>query len=298
MKKATSTKKPSIEEVIKSFAVEGYILLTTTYKNNRTKLNYICNNGHEHNISWKEWNNLGNRCPYCSMKIKKTREEVERAFAAEGYVLLTKKYKNSTQYLYYICPKGHVHKITRINWLNGNRCPYCAEQIKPNIEQVRMAFAKEGYKLLSTKYINNKQKLEYICPVGHSHTISWNKWKTGRRCRECSYIKRGIAQTGSNSPVWKGGISYAPYCQIWADKEYKQSIRNRDKNICQNPYCFKTTNKLVIHHIDYDKKNCHPSNLITVCNSCNLRANTNRAWHADWYKTIISNRFGCTHKEN
>ena len=52
------------------------------------------------------------------------------------------------------------------------------------------------------------------------------------------------------------------------------------------------TGRLSIHHIDYDKKNCHPSNLITVCIGCNGRANTDRDWHKSWYQTIMSKKFG------
>lgn len=41
----------------------------------------------------------------------------------------------------------------------------------------------------------------------------------------------------------------------------------------------------------YVKKNCHPNNLITLCSSCNARANFDRAWHTSWYKAIINNKY-------
>jgi len=31
--------------------------------------------------------------------------------------------------------------------------------------------------------------------------------------------------SGAGSPHWKGGISCVPYCDAWADKEYKESIK-------------------------------------------------------------------------
>jgi 5-methylcytosine-specific restriction endonuclease McrA len=67
-----------------------------------------------------------------------------------------------------------------------------------------------------------------------------------------------------------------------------------DKYKCLNPYCSKKSSKLHIHHIDYNKKNCHPSNLITICNSCNSMANKDRNWHQTWYQAIIKNRYGGT----
>jgi 5-methylcytosine-specific restriction endonuclease McrA len=97
---------------------------------------------------------------------------------------------------------------------------------------------------------------------------------------------------GEGNPNWKGGKSFEEYCPVWKDEEYKQSIRERDGNVCLNPYCdSKNPNDLTIHHIDYDKQNCHPSNLITVCRSCNIRANKDRRWHKAWYSAIMSMRY-------
>lgn len=98
---------------------------------------------------------------------------------------------------------------------------------------------------------------------------------------------------GSNNPAWKGGISFEPYCEQWIDKQYKNSIKIRDNYKCLNPECnCNNNNDLVIHHIDYIKKNCHPLNLITVCRSSNAKANKDRKWHKAWYQAIINKRYG------
>ena len=95
------------------------------------------------------------------------------------------------------------------------------------------------------------------------------------------------------SSNWQGGISFEDYCEIWKDLEYKQSIRDRDKNQCRNcgltrQLSFKVYNRnLQVHHIDYNKKNCSPDNLITLCISCNIRANTNREHHTILYKSMV-----------
>ena len=65
----------------------------------------------------------------------------------------------------------------------------------------------------------------------------------------------------------------------------------RDGYKCLNPTCNKTSTRLSLHHIDYDKKNCAPKNLITVCNSCNGKANKDREWHQSWYQAIIYLRY-------
>lgn len=39
-----------------------------------------------------------------------------------------------------------------------------------------------------------------------------------------------------------------------------------------------------VHHIDYDKKNNNPENLITLCHSCHAKTNSNREY---WTKTLL-----------
>jgi hypothetical protein len=128
----------------------------------------------------------------------------------------------------------------------------------------------------------------YICPVGHKHKTIWNAWRNGNRCPTCSALNR----FGSGNPSWKGGKSFEPYCEVWKDKEFKLDIRERDGNKCLNPYCdSKNPDDLTIHHIDYNKQNCHPSNLITVCRSCNSAANKDEKWHKAWYHAILNKRY-------
>jgi hypothetical protein len=124
------------------------------------------------------------------MSKKLTYEFVKEQFEKEGYELLSKEYINAHTKLKYRCPKGHEHSILWNGWQQGYRCPYCAGQGKPTIEFIISEFAKENYKLLTKEYKNCEQKLEYICPNGHKHSISWDKWNQGRRCRYCSKYKK------------------------------------------------------------------------------------------------------------
>ena len=57
-------------------------------------------------------------------------------------------------------------------------------------EEVRRLFEEYGYKLVSTEYLNNKQKLDYVCPNGHNGRITYSDFKTGYRCSSCSGNKR------------------------------------------------------------------------------------------------------------
>jgi hypothetical protein len=243
---------------------------------------------HEHTTKWYNWK-LGHRCPTCATNNSKVSYEfISKSFKQYDYTLLSKDYINARQKLDYKCSKGHPNSITWYNWKSGYRCPTCAGNTKLTIEYVKKSFEKDGYSLISTKYSGAHSKLNYICPIGHKHNTNWDCWNRGHRCKTCAIIKH----TGSGHHQWKGGLSYEPYCEVWKDKEYKQDIRNRDGNRCLNPGCdSKNPNDLTIHHIDYNKKNCRPSNLITVCRSCNGIANKDRDWHTTWYQAIIKNRY-------
>ena len=260
---------------------DGYVLLSDSYVNSSTKLKYRCNEGHVHEISWNSWQQ-GRRCPACAGVAKPTIKFINRQFEKEYYELLSKEYVNSKSKLDYICSEGHEHNIRWNDWEQGHRCPTCSGNSKPTIEFVKSEFAKEGYELLEDVYIDAFSKMKYKCPEGHKNIVIWNSWQQGHRCPTCSNLLR----FGSGNVNWQGGLSFEPYCEVWKDKQFKADIRERDGNICQNPDCWGTSDKLSIHHIDYDKKNCHPDNLITVCASCNARANTNREWHTEYYKDI------------
>lgn len=107
--------------------------------------------------------------------------------------------------------------------------------------------------------------------------------------------KQTLRLLGSNNPNWKGGLSKLPYCPNWT-KSYKKEIKERDNHVCQNPYCYSKDSLLHVHHVDYTKTICGPDNLITVCRSCNSRANKDREWHTDWYRAILNKKYGYTYE--
>lgn len=219
---------------------------------------------------------------------------VKEQFEERGYILLSSNYINSREKLKYICSAGHECSITYRDFQTGRGCRICGLKrggIKRRLcfSIVGKSFEKEGFKVFKPLegYKGVEQKLEYVCSFGHKHFITFHNWNSGWRCPTCHHINN----SGEKHSNWKGGISFEPYCSAWKDKEYKNDIKERDGNKCLNPYCNQISNKLVLHHIDYNKKNCKPSNLITVCNSCNSRANYNRTWHKAWYRTILFRKY-------
>jgi len=278
------------------FIKEGYTLVDSVYINSTTKLNYICPNEHRHSITWNKWKS-GRRCFYCAGQVSPDIEYIRDLFLKEGYILLSKIYVNNRTKIECLCPNGHKIGVSWSNWLKGRRCGICFGNNKPSIHSITLSFVSKGYKLLSYNYKNSQTKLDYICPNGNTHSIKYGHWQQGHgcpcyKCQEQRHIKHSLTVSNHFHPNWKGGISFEPYCEIWKDKEYKSDIKTRDDNRCLNPYCYLKDKILSIHHVDYDKKNCHPNNLITLCRSCNSKANTDREWHKQWYQTVLSKRYG------
>ena len=179
-------KKLTIEFIKQEFGKRNYKLIDTVYKNSRTKLNYICPNGHKHSIKWDHFRD-GHGCPYCASRPPITIEFIKKEFEKEGYILLTKIYKNSRQKLEYICPNGHRHRIKWNNWTSGYRCPECAPNMKKTFGYVKKEIEKENYKLITKHYQNSRKKLHLICPKGHDYYVSWSNWKHyNSRCTECN----------------------------------------------------------------------------------------------------------------
>jgi len=195
------------------------------------------------------------------------------------------------------------------------RCPVHRKSRK--IIMLRVMKDKDVRKKISDSKKNLSDETRAKISAAQKGRIPWNKDKTGiyseqtllkmsnsskghpgvwqgkKRSEETiRKIKENHADMSmERNPNWRGGISFEPYCADWT-REYKEYVKGRDGYKCLNPDCWQTFKELSIHHIDYNKKNCGPSNLITLCNSCNSRANTDRDWHEFWYKAIIYRRYG------
>jgi len=181
-----------------------------------------------------------------------------------------------------------THKISSKDYYDkylkqdGEDICYCGKEIK------FYSLGSGYFKTCSNSCSHKGKKLK---PFSQEHKDNISKGKKGQKLSQEHKDKISLSISGDKNWNWKGGISCEPYCPEFTH-EYKEYIRERDNNKCQNPDCWKKPYKrlLDVHHIDYDKKNCSPDNLITLCNSCNARANKNREWHTKFYQNIINSK--------
>ena len=131
-----------------------------------------------------------------------------------------------------------------------------------------------------TRYWLGKKRpeiLEFLKEPFQKGHIPWNKGLKGYNA-------------GDKNSQWLGGKSFEPYSPDFND-ELKEKIRKRDNYTCQEcGYTEKQLGyKLNIHHIDYDKKNSFPINLISLCKNCHQKTNFDRQnWTKYFQNKIIS----------
>ena len=113
--------KKEVEEYIELY---NYKLLSSEYKNNRTKLVVQCDKGHIYNTTFDNFKR-GKRCPKCANNKKLKHEDVKKYIENFNYKLLSNEYKNNRTKLTIQCDEGHIYECSFDNFKKGNRCPYC-----------------------------------------------------------------------------------------------------------------------------------------------------------------------------
>ena len=154
--------------------------------------------------------------------------------------------------------------------------PWCKGKKLTKEHKINLGLAKKG------KPSPHKNRIIKICLECKKEfeTIPCKK-ETHKYCSsKCRCLAMGKLIGGKLHYNWQGGISFEPY-GLEFNKKLKEQIRKRDGYICQE--CKfpqrRLKRKLDIHHIDYNKKNNNPENLISLCSSCHIQTNFKRE---DW----------------
>ncbi len=165
--------------------------------------------------------------------------------------------------------------------------------------KIKMSEARKGIKL--SKETKLKMSLSHMGEIKSKETklkmglARKNMFKEGK-------LKIGIkgkslwnkGWPSKKQPKWLGEIYFKPY-EIEFNKQLKEFIRKRDNYRCQQ--CFRHQDelrtkynrkeKLSIHHIDFNKQNNNPNNLISLCRSCHMQTSFNREEWTDYFQDKI-----------
>lgn len=149
--------------------------------------------------------------------------------------------------------------------------------------KLKMSLAKKGK--VSPKKGKPTGKPAWNKGLKGFHHTKETKNKIGNKVRE---LQNKRVKEGKHN-WWQGGKSFEEYTTSWT-KTLKLSIRERDNFTCQ--VCGKLQQNITfpVHHIDYNKKNCDPENLITLCSSCHSATNSHRRHWKNYFKSLKNKR--------
>lgn len=227
-------------------------------------------------------------------------------------MLSTPMKKSQLEKLYYK-NKLSLKKIGKIIGLSYNKTRNLF--IKLNI-----VIRKKGGREFWSKDQENKRLKSWKKTTKNRVWIAWNKGltkETDERVKQCSetYKRTHKDFSGINNPfhgkkhtkefrkkqsINKGGTGIpgelTEYGSAWTS-ELREKIRKRDNYTCQltgitsEEHILLYGRDLDVHHIDYNKKNCEETNLITLSMESNSRVNYNR----DYWKNCFQKKIGLIH---
>ena len=152
-----------------------------------------------------------------------------------------------------------------------------------------------GHNRRGTTFSLTKEQIRkaVLANTGRKHSQEskekMRKAKIGKKLTEEHKIKIGLGQTGKKHWNYIDGRKLEYDYPSEFNRRLKDSIQGRDGYKC---YCCGATDKLTIHHIDYNKHNCSDLNLITTCCSCNILANYGRDYWFAFYTYKINEIYG------
>ena len=173
-------------------ASRGGQCLSSSYRNNLTKLRWRCARGHE----WEavpgsivsSAKHKGSWCPICVGKLPKELafEKLSGLATARGGALLSMSYHNAITPLRWRCAKDHEWEAIPDAVKHGTWCPVCGGSYPLNLAIMQDYAQKRGGACLSAKYVNSKTHLHWECAEGHEWTAKPDHVLKGHWCPICS----------------------------------------------------------------------------------------------------------------
>lgn len=177
---------------------KGGKLLSNHYHNNKTKLTWMCQQGHEwdarpNDIKSGQW------CSVCNGSHPLSIEEMYQIAEVRSGKCLSTTYINSKEHLEWECSKGHRWFASPSGIKGGNWCEKCskkqaASKRKLTIEEMYKIALSRGGQCLSDEYIDSQTHLLWQCSKGHKWKAKPNNIKQGTWCPRCKNKKT----TGKN----------------------------------------------------------------------------------------------------
>ncbi|MFC6603873.1 hypothetical protein [Ectobacillus funiculus] len=185
------------QEVAEAYFLSQGCELRDTYKNSKTKMQYICVCGTPDEKDFTHFKR-GQRCENCAKKkIRDAKrldpKEVEEYFREQNCIMLSPFIDVHTP-IEYVCSCGNTDIKDFTHFKRGQRCKECAKLKKRrarqnNPQEVVAYFESQGCVLLD-EYESYHKRMAYICVCEKEDMISYSNFKQGKRCKSCGDKKK------------------------------------------------------------------------------------------------------------
>jgi DNA-directed RNA polymerase subunit RPC12/RpoP len=290
----------SVEEIKQRVSGEHFILLSTEYINAHERLLWKCL---VHNELFEcSWHNISkiSGCKTCQEVTRKSHPKKERVTSPDktaekfnsfllkieenGFSYISGEYVDQYSKLVFLCGNCGREFKSCMKLVAKNGCARCSRKEKLTPEEIRRRISGRTIRLVSTEYHNCHKKLDWRClECGNLFESNWVNVSNGHGCPLCG------RQIGERNHRWRGGIP-SKYPREF-DGTLKEQIRDRDGRACQYPDCNYDEReygvKLHVHHINRDKSNCQPYNLISLCKFHHKAVEDRPEWQ-DYFYSITS----------
>ncbi len=154
-----------------------------------------------------------------------------------------------------------------------------AKKIKKQLSELRTGRKNSRYKKINLIKVKELSKLNYnftkIAKIMNLNTDTL-KNRIKQEIPKLFFAIKKQSYSGKNNSQWKNGISKESY-GLEFNKYLKRKVYKKHGYQCKSCYrCIpngfiSNSIRLVIHHIDWNKKNNCIQNLIPLCQSCHLK---------------------------
>lgn len=205
--------KKSIKELEEEFYARNYRLLSTSYKNASTYLEYEClkHPGIISRLRYTDFKAEKGGCNRCGIErttqaITLAHTEVYSYFLSKNYELMTTYTRGDAKLTYRCLLHPEYTQTTTYTAVHSGRggCSYCRGG-RITHTQIKDEFSSRGLTLLNEFVESTNERLYFTCAKHQAYIqdTSWNTFRDWGGCRYCGIEKR----SSSNNYRWAGGIS-------------------------------------------------------------------------------------------
>ena len=184
------SKYTEIDCILFAYLKDGYFL-SDTFVNVDTKYRWGCKNGHEWEAKFKAQRHNKYWCNECEGgRIIPTTEDCHRLAAMRSGVFLSEKFINVRTKYWWMCKEGHIWNAPYRTIKEKHWCLECSGHAKLSIDDCHLFAKEQGWKCLSTEYVDCNTKYKWQCENGHIWDAKFASLKGPKDKHGCPYCKR------------------------------------------------------------------------------------------------------------